>query len=55
VSCRLAGVDVDLQVNERWRTVAAGVTDRSGMTRLVRLGGDVVESDMLDVGKTVEE
>ncbi|MEF8773791.1 MAG: RimK/LysX family protein [Halobacteriales archaeon] len=48
-------VDVDLRLDGRWRTVTASVADRSGMTRPVLLGRDVLREYRLDVGRTVEE
>jgi len=48
-------VDVDIRLNDRWRTVTASVTDRSEMTNPVLLGRDVLESYTLDIGRTVEE
>jgi RimK family alpha-L-glutamate ligase len=48
-------VDVDLRLNDRWRTVTASITDRSEMTHPVLLGRDVLEAYTLDISQTVEE
>jgi RimK family alpha-L-glutamate ligase len=48
-------VDLDLCLNGSWRTVTAGITDRSEMTYPVLLGRDVLEAYTLDISRTVEE
>jgi hypothetical protein len=51
----LVGVDVDLCPNDQWRTVTAGIVDRSAMTYPALLGRDILETYTLDIGRTVEE
>jgi RimK family alpha-L-glutamate ligase len=48
-------VDVDLRLNDQWRTVTVSITDRSEMRYPVLLGRDVLEGYTLEVGRTVEE
>lgn len=48
-------VDVDVRIDGGWRTVTAGVTDRSKMTYPVLLGRDVLVDYTLEVGRMVEE
>jgi len=48
-------VDVDVRVDDGWRTVTASVTDRSEMTYPVLLGRDVLVDYTLEVSRTVEE
>lgn len=48
-------VDVELYIDDRWRTVTASITDRSEMTYPVLLGRDVLEAYTLDISRTVEE
>ncbi|MDY6819279.1 MAG: RimK/LysX family protein [Halobacteriales archaeon] len=48
-------VEVDLRLNDGWRTVTASITDRSDMQYPVLLGRDVLEGYTLDIGSRVEE
>lgn len=48
-------VEVDICLSGRWRTVTAGITDRSEMNYPVLLGRDVLEGYTLDVSRTAEE
>jgi RimK family alpha-L-glutamate ligase len=48
-------VDIDLRINDRWRSVTVGITDRSEMTYPVLLGRDVLEAYTLDISRRIEE
>lgn len=48
-------VDIDLRVNDRWRTVTASITDRGEMSNPVLLGRDVLDGYKVDVSQRVGE